>query len=54
MEDGVSSLWQRAFASSREGVEIGVDKANEGLQVGAQKAKEGVQAGVDKARAALK
>ena len=54
MEDSVSSLWSKAFAGSREGIEVGVDKANEGLQVGANKAQEGLQAGMDKARTALK
>lgn len=39
LEESVSSLYRKAFQSSREGVEAGVEKTKEGIDAGLKKAK---------------
>lgn len=52
MEEGVSAVWSKAFQSSREGAEVGIEKAGEGIDKGMKMARAEVQKGIDKAKAA--
>lgn len=53
-EESVSAVWRKAFSGAREGVDVGVERAQEGIEVAGKKVKEGVDVGVEKARQAMK